>query len=259
MITSLKRISGMCHSTPRMTPILPHNRIQLTQTNGLNLIQTRGKKMMKPYKEVAKDFATEEDAEELRESVKQHQIFDWLRDPDDFMIVNETINIGRHVKITAGGRVYSFSALVICGNCDGIGALGYGKATTAIEAVEKAVEDAQKNFIAVYRYQGRTIPYSMMVKNRSTKLMMAANKEGSGVKGAYPLRVLAKAIGLDDVTFKIYRSHNIHNVLRAVFKAMTDITPPEDLAKKMGKKFINVAHYWDPRKDREYQRANLLF
>jgi len=247
MFSSVKSFSGL--STLSRTFKL--------QNSSNAIVSIRGKKMETVYRPAAKSFPTIEDQDELKNALQPHEIFENLRDPEELTIMNETINIGRHVKITSGGRVFSFSALVVCGNCDGVASLGYGKAMQANEAVEKAIADAQKNFVALYRYQGRTIPYSMVVKNRSVKLMMAANREGSGVKGSYPLRVLAKAMGLDDITFKIYRSHNIHDVLRAVFKAMTDIVPPEDLAKKMGKKFINVAHYWNPKKDTAYHKRVL--
>jgi len=165
--------------------------------------------------------------------------------------VSYTIDLGRHTKVTASGRIFSFSALVIIGNCNGVAGIGYGKGDSIPTAVATAERDAAKNLVTIYRYQERTIPYSIQAKYRASAVSMYATTRGSGVKGMHAVRQLCNAFGLTDISMKVRRSRNKRHVLYAVMRAVVQITPPEILAKQMGKKFIDLNKYWHPSKDRQ--------
>jgi hypothetical protein len=93
----------------------------------------------------------------------------------DQIIWRTTVKMGRHTKIIAGGRVFSYSALVVVGTGNGAGGIGYGKALKAPEAVMKATKDAEKNMIPIFRYKGRTIKKDLVAKYVSTKVVCAAH------------------------------------------------------------------------------------
>ena len=76
----------------------------------------------------------------------------------------KVVSINRVVKTTKGGRAFSFSALVVVGNGDGIVGQGLGKAKEVQEAITKGIEDAKKNLIKVPVRHG-TIPHPWRAYN----------------------------------------------------------------------------------------------
>ena len=81
----------------------------------------------------------------------------------DLDLKDRLVSIQRVTKVTKGGRTFSFSAIVVVGNEDGIVGYGLGKANEVTTAIAKGVEDAKKNLIKVPVYKG-TIPHEQIAK-----------------------------------------------------------------------------------------------
>lgn len=62
----------------------------------------------------------------------------------DAELKDRLVSIKRVTKVTKGGRTFSFTALVVVGNEDGIVGCGLGKAREVPLAIQKAIDDAKK-------------------------------------------------------------------------------------------------------------------
>src|SRR6266699_988705 len=86
----------------------------------------------------------------------------------DLELKEKVVSINRVVKTTKGGRAFSFSALVVVGNGEGIVGQGLGKAKEVQEAILKGIDDAKKNLIKVPIMHG-TIPHEQWSKEGAAK------------------------------------------------------------------------------------------
>src|ERR671939_1535471 len=87
----------------------------------------------------------------------------------DIELKEKVVAINRVVKTTKGGRTFSFSALVVVGNSNGVVGHGLGKAKEVQEAITKGIEDAKKNLIKVPVSHG-TIPHDQLSKEGAAKV-----------------------------------------------------------------------------------------
>ena len=76
----------------------------------------------------------------------------------DLELKDRLVAINRVTKVTKGGRTFTFSAIVVVGNEDGVVGYGLGKANEVTTAISKGVEDAKKNLIKVPVING-TLPH----------------------------------------------------------------------------------------------------
>ena len=148
--------------------------------------------------------------------------------------IEKIIQISRVTKVTKGGKRLRFSALVIVG--DGKGRVGYGlgKAPEVPDAIRKGIEKAKKNMISVPVVRG-TIPHTIMTKFGATKILLKPAKSGTGVIAGGTVRAIMDAAGIKDIVTKCIGSSNPHNLVKATFKALSQLQSIEYVAKKRGK------------------------
>jgi small subunit ribosomal protein S5 len=143
----------------------------------------------------------------------------------------KVVAINRVVKTTKGGRAFSFSALVVVGNENGVVGHGLGKAKEVQEAITKGIEDAKKNLIKVPVLHG-TIPHDQYAKEGAAKVMLKPAAHGTGVIAGGAMRAVLESAGVTDVLAKSLGSSNPHNVVKATFAALSMLREPVAVAKQ---------------------------
>jgi len=137
----------------------------------------------------------------------------------DLDLKDRLVSIQRVTKVTKGGRTFSFSAIVVVGNEDGIVGYGLGKANEVTTAIAKGVEDAKKNLIKVPVYRG-TIPHEQIAKYGGAQVFLKPATGGTGVVAGGAMRAVLESVGIKDVLAKSKGSSNPHNLVKATFNAL---------------------------------------
>lgn len=148
----------------------------------------------------------------------------------DQELKDKVVAINRVTKTTKGGRTFSFSALVVVGNENGIVGHGLGKAKEVQEAITKGIEDAKKNLIRVPIMHG-TIPHEQWTKEGAAKVLIKPAAAGTGVIAGGSMRAVLESAGIHNVLAKSLGSANPHNVVKATFKALASLKEPIQVAK----------------------------
>src|SRR4051812_13176639 len=148
----------------------------------------------------------------------------------DVELKEKVVAINRVVKTTKGGRTFSFSALVVVGNENGVVGQGLGKAKEVQEAITKGIEDAKKNLVKVPVMHG-TIPHDQIGKEGAAKVLIKPAAHGTGVIAGGSMRAVLESAGVTDVLAKSLGSANPHNVVKATLKALTQLREPVEVAK----------------------------
>jgi len=148
----------------------------------------------------------------------------------DLELKEKVVAINRVTKTTKGGRTFSFSALVVVGNENGVVGHGLGKAKEVQEAITKGIDDAKKNLIKVPVMKG-TIPHDQLAKEGAAKVLIKPAAHGTGVIAGGSMRAVLESAGITDVLAKSLGSANPHNVVKATFKALGLLREPVQVAK----------------------------
>jgi small subunit ribosomal protein S5 len=151
----------------------------------------------------------------------------------------KVVSINRVVKTTKGGRTFSFSALVVVGNDNGVVGHGLGKAKEVQEAIAKGIEDAKKNLVKVPIMHG-TIPHEQWAKEGAAKVLIKPAAHGAGVIAGGSMRAVLESAGVTDVLAKSLGSANPHNVVKATIKALGLLREPVQVAKQRSLKLSKV-------------------
>jgi small subunit ribosomal protein S5 len=149
-------------------------------------------------------------------------------------LADKTVFINRVAKVVKGGRRFSFSGLIVCG--DGKGHIGYGlgKAVEVPDAIRKGSESARKNIVRV-PLRGLTIPHEVHGRFGPTTVILKPGTPGTGVIAGSVLRAVAEVIGLKDIRTKIIGSSNPQYVVQAAIAGLLALKEPEIAAKARGK------------------------
>ena len=151
----------------------------------------------------------------------------------DTELKDRLVSINRVTKVTKGGRHFSFSAIVVVGNEDGIVGQGLGKANEVSEAIAKGIDDAKKSLIQVPIYKG-TIPHEQESKYGGARVFIKPASHGTGVIAGGAMRAVLESVGIKNVLAKSKGSANPHNVVKATILALTELRDARMVAQQRG-------------------------
>lgn len=154
--------------------------------------------------------------------------------------IERLVTINRVAKVVKGGRRFSFTALMIVGDGDGLVGVGYGKAKEVPAAIAKGVEEAKKNFFRVPRIGG-TIVHRVQGEAAAGVVMLRPASPGTGVIAGGPVRAVLECAGIHDILSKSLGSDNAINVVHATIAALKMIQRPEEVAARRGLPLEDVA------------------
>ncbi|MBB4913896.1 30S ribosomal protein S5 [Streptosporangium saharense] len=154
--------------------------------------------------------------------------------------IERVVKINRVAKVVKGGRRFSFTALVIVGDGNGMVGVGYGKAKEVPAAIAKGVEEAKKHFFKVPRIQG-TIPHIVQGEEAAGVVFLRPASPGTGVIAGGPVRAVLECAGIHDVLSKSLGSDNPINIVHATVAALKGLSRPEEIAARRGLPLEDVA------------------
>ena len=156
-----------------------------------------------------------------------------VKSTNDLELKDRLVAINRVTKVTKGGRTFSFSAIVVVGNEDGIVGWGLGKAGEVTAAIAKGIDDAKKNLINIPIIKG-TVPHIQYGKFGGARVFLKPASHGTGVIAGGAMRAVLESAGITDVLAKSQGSSNPHNVVKATLDALIKLRDPITVAQNRG-------------------------
>ena len=147
--------------------------------------------------------------------------------------LERVVTINRVSKVVKGGRRFSFTALVVVGDGNGMVGVGYGKAKEVPAAIAKGVEEAKKSFFRVPRV-GNTIPHPVQGEAAAGVVLLRPASAGTGVIAGGPVRAVLECAGIHDVLSKSLGSSNTLNIVHATVAALRQLEEPAAVAARRG-------------------------
>ena len=145
-----------------------------------------------------------------------------VKTTSDIELKDRLVAINRTTKVTKGGRTFTFAAIVVVGDGNGIVGYGLGKANEVTTAIAKGTEMAKKNLIKVPVHKG-TIPHEQVAKFGGSRIYMKPATPGTGVKAGGAMRAVFESAGVQNVLAKSKGSSNPHNLVKATVAALTQM------------------------------------
>ena len=156
-----------------------------------------------------------------------------VKSTNDIELKDRLVAINRTTKVTKGGRTFTFAAIVVVGNDNGIIGYGLGKANEVTTAIAKGVEAAKKNLIKVPVHKG-TIPHEQIAKFGGSRIILKPATPGTGVKAGGAMRAVLESVGITDVLAKSKGSSNPHNLVKATIAALSQMRDAYKIAGDRG-------------------------
>ena len=152
---------------------------------------------------------------------------------NDVELKDRLVAINRVTKVTKGGRTFSFSAIVVVGNENGIIGYGLGKASEVTAAIAKGVEAAKKNLVRVPVLKG-TVPHEQIARFGGSEVFIKPASHGTGVVAGGAMRAVLESVGITDVLAKSKGSSNPHNLVKATIEALSMMRDARTVAQNRG-------------------------
>lgn len=157
----------------------------------------------------------------------------------DIDLKEKVVAIQRVAKVVKGGRRFSFSAIVVVGDGNGVVGYGLGKANEVTDAITKGIDDAKKNLVKVPIIKG-TVPHDSIGKFGGGFVLLKPASPGTGVIAGGAMRAVLESAGVHNVLGKSKGSSNPHNVVKATFNALTTMRDARTIARNRGIKLSKV-------------------
>jgi len=151
----------------------------------------------------------------------------------------KVVAIKRVAKVVKGGRRFSFSAIVVVGDGNGVVGYGLGKANEVTDSITKGIDDAKKNLVRVPVHKG-TVPHESLGKFGGGFVLLRPAAPGTGVIAGGAMRAVLESAGVHDVLAKSKGSSNPHNVVKATFDALNKMRDPFSIAQQRGVELSKV-------------------
>ena len=156
-----------------------------------------------------------------------------VKTTNDLELQERLVAVNRVTKVTKGGRTFTFAAIVVVGNGNGIVGWGLGKAGEVTSAISKATESAKKNLDQVPVCKG-TIPQEQEAKFGGARVLIKPASHGTGVKAGGAMRAVLESVGVTDVLAKSKGSSNPHNLVKATIAALGELRDAKMVAANRG-------------------------
>ncbi|MCC6384887.1 MAG: 30S ribosomal protein S5 [Bacteroidia bacterium] len=151
------------------------------------------------------------------------------------------VAVNRVTKVTKGGRTFSFAAIVVVGDENGVIGYGLGKAKEVTDAVSKGIDDAKKNLVKV-TLSGKTVPHEITGKYGGARVLLKPAAPGTGAIAGGAMRAVLESVGIHDVLAKSKGSSNPHNVVKATIDALLKMRDAVQVSQQRGVKLSKVFH-----------------
>ena len=151
----------------------------------------------------------------------------------DVELKDRLVAINRVTKVTKGGRTFTFAAIVVVGDGNGVIGWGLGKAGEVTSAIAKGVESAKKNLVKVPVLKG-TIPHEAEVSYGGAKVLLKPAAPGTGLKAGGAMRAVLESVGITDLIAKSKGSSNPHNLVKATIAALSEMRDAYTIAGQRG-------------------------